>query len=332
MNYFKKTLAVSMAFALIFTAVGCSKPIKSQEQIRNTMVAKIYEQEITLGDIDDAMGLGLNRGIASYEEIDTDSEMYNLVQNRLETLDTMLNDIIFKNKAEELGIMPSEEELVKKSDEQLSLIKKSFESDEQFQNALANAGFIEVELIEELKLSAIFEVVYEYVTKNVTVTEDEINKYFKANKYLYTEQPSKIKTSHILVKEYNTAKEVIEKLNNGADFAELAAEYGTDSTKYNGGELNWIDYNNKNIYNSFLEAAIELEEGEYTKTPVRTKYGHHIILCLEKEEYPLLSLDEAREKVEEDTLNDKKYKVWTNQVKEWHEEANVKIYENRLNQ
>lgn len=84
-----------------------------------------------------------------------------------------------------------------------------------------------------------------------------------------------IEASHILVEDEDTANEIIEKLNDGEDFAELAAEYSTDtSTAENGGSLGY--FKEGDMVDAFWAAATELEVGEISAA-VESDYGWHII-------------------------------------------------------
>ena len=72
------------------------------------------------------------------------------------------------------------------------------------------------------------------------------------------------------------AKNLIEQLNNGADFDTLAKENSSDdATKDNGGVINNVV--KEGYVTEFWNAAYALENGKYTTEPVKTQYGYHII-------------------------------------------------------
>ena len=74
-----------------------------------------------------------------------------------------------------------------------------------------------------------------------------------------------------------TAKEVLKKLNDGAKFDDLATEYSDDdSNKDKGGDLGY--FNKGDMVTEFETAAYALKLNKYTTTPVKTKFGYHIIL------------------------------------------------------
>jgi len=83
------------------------------------------------------------------------------------------------------------------------------------------------------------------------------------------------KARHILLKTEAKAKSVIKELNNGKDFIKLAKAYSTGPTGKNGGDLGW--FNARQMVPAFSKAVAGLKKGAYTKTPVKTKFGWHVI-------------------------------------------------------
>jgi peptidyl-prolyl cis-trans isomerase C len=104
------------------------------------------------------------------------------------------------------------------------------------------------------------------------ITDEELQK-------LYEEQvPSgaEYKARHILLKEEDEAKKLIAELDKGADFSELAKQHSTGPSGKNGGDLGW--FSPKQMVAPFSEAVAGMEKGTYTKEPVKTQFGWHIII------------------------------------------------------
>ena len=84
------------------------------------------------------------------------------------------------------------------------------------------------------------------------------------------------KVRHILVDKEDEAKAIIAQLEKGADFAKLAKEKSKDpGSKDNGGDLDWGPAGR--YVKPFADAVTSLKKGEYTKTPVKTDFGYHVI-------------------------------------------------------
>lgn len=90
---------------------------------------------------------------------------------------------------------------------------------------------------------------------------------------------------HILVKDEETAKAVLERLNKGEDFGTLATEVSADSgSAMNGGDLGW--FGKGQMVASFEEAAFSLKVGEFSQ-PVKSDFGYHIIQVMAVRDHPL---------------------------------------------
>jgi peptidyl-prolyl cis-trans isomerase C len=84
------------------------------------------------------------------------------------------------------------------------------------------------------------------------------------------------KASHILVKTEDEAKKLIAELDKGEKFSKLANKHSLDAKEsQNGGDLGW--FNPSQMVAPFSEAVAKLEKGKYTKAPVQTQFGWHII-------------------------------------------------------
>ena len=91
---------------------------------------------------------------------------------------------------------------------------------------------------------------------------------------------NEIKASHILVKTEEEARAIIKALDEGADFAELAKEKSTDGAAANGGDLGF--FGPGRMVPEFEKAAFALEVGAYSKEPVQTQFGYHVIMVTDK--------------------------------------------------
>lgn len=125
--------------------------------------------------------------------------------------------------------------------------------------------------------------------KKALLTQADLQNFIKANPVtdaeikaeydskIAAEKGTEFKARHILVKTEAEAKKLIAELDKGADFAKLANKNSLDAKEsQNGGDLGW--FSSAQMVAPFSEAVAALEKGKYTKEPVKTQFGFHVIL------------------------------------------------------
>lgn len=127
--------------------------------------------------------------------------------------------------------------------------------------------------IEQLKNDALIQALLQREARDNPIKENELKKEYE--KRVSAANVKEYKASHILLKSEEDAKAVIEELNNGAVFADVAKAKSTGPTAKNGGELGW--FNPQQMVPPFSEAVAKMKKGTYTKTPVKTQFGWHVI-------------------------------------------------------
>jgi peptidyl-prolyl cis-trans isomerase C len=103
------------------------------------------------------------------------------------------------------------------------------------------------------------------------------------------------KARHVLVETEDEAKNVISLLDGGQDFSELAKEKSTGPSGPSGGDLGWFAAGQ--MVKPFSDAAAALEKGSYTKTPVQTQFGWHVIMLDDVRESTPPPFDDVKERV-----------------------------------
>jgi peptidyl-prolyl cis-trans isomerase C len=110
-----------------------------------------------------------------------------------------------------------------------------------------------------------------------------------------------IEARHILVATEEEAKAIIAQLDGGADFAKLADEKSTDKAE-KGGDLGW--FGEKQMVPEFTAVAFKLKKGEYTKTPVKTQFGWHVIKVEDTRVGKPPTFEESKEQLSQQAAND----------------------------
>jgi len=140
------------------------------------------------------------------------------------------------------------------------------------------------------------------------VTEEEIQEQYDIYKPFFA-TPESVTASHILIADpdHTAAKRaeiqaILDRLNDGEDFAALAMEFSEDGSAEYGGELG--EFQRGMMVEPFEEAAFALEPGEISGI-VETEFGFHIILLTGKTEAGYQTLDEVRSQLVEVISNER---------------------------
>ena len=302
-----------IAGAIILTLTGCGKSTKLQDG--KEVVASINGYNVTAEDV--------------YAEL-KDKYGVSVVVNKIDK--EIANAEITDDK-----------EATEYAENQIKSIKAQYEQYKMdFTEALKNAGY---ENEKALKEAIIADRKKEIVLKNYLkdeLTDKEIKNYYDNEIY------GEMTVRHILIKPEATddmttedkkaaedkalekAKKLINELDGGADFATLAKENSDDAgTASQGGLLS--NFTKNGVVSEFFDASLALKENEYTKEPVKTTYGYHIILKVSEKEKP--SLDSVEDDIK-DTLVTNKLKEDTNlSVTAWNkirEKHNFKINDSAI--
>ena len=189
-------------------------------------------------------------------------------------------------------IYKDDESIEKQAANQIESLKKQYS--DNWEETLKSAGYEdEAELKEYFVLNYQRNQAIEDKVKE-SIKDDEINAYYKENTV------GDISAKHILIKvdtdsengltddeAKKKAEEIIKKLNKGEDFDTLAKENSDDTgSKEKGGDLGY--FNKGDMVEEFENAAYKLKVNEYTKEPVKTTYGYHIILKTGEKDKPKL--------------------------------------------
>lgn len=184
--------------------------------------------------------------------------------------------------------------------QQLTEIKSSFQSNEQYQAALAQAGLTEVSLTRQIRDSLLREAVVRAIGE--PVTNQQISEVYRAQLDNYR----LVDTKHILIavdqdtsdaQARTLADSVLTRLRGGESFAALAKRFSSDpGSKDNGGALGPLSL--AGLDPAYGQAAWKAKIGALTG-PVRSQFGWHIIVTTSKRTQPLSEVSgQLREQLE----------------------------------
>jgi peptidyl-prolyl cis-trans isomerase C len=201
-----------------------------------------------------------------------------------------LNRIIMRYPEDKRGYFESEQgrnqlldqtisfELMSKLGEELALDKTK-----DFQDTLKALG---KELLTQVTINK--------VLSEVTVTDEEVQKYYEDNKENFKEEAT-VSAKHILVETEEEAKKAKEEIVSEAiSFEDAAMKYSTCPSNQEGGNLG--PFKKGMMVPEFEEVAFNLEVGKVSE-PVKTQFGYHLILVDNKNEAKQKSYDEVKDSV-----------------------------------
>ena len=168
---------------------------------------------------------------------------------------------------------------------------KFIESQVKMVKAAEDNGIeIAKDLPVSLKVKEAYEKLYSKLESQVVVNDEELNKFFEANRMRYDIYPSadayiayvKLNPSDADKKIANEkAKEILKTVNKD-NFASIAKEKSECPSAANGGELGW--FTKEDMVAEFSDAAFKGKAGEIYPEVVDTVFGSHIIFVQEKNE------------------------------------------------
>ena len=138
------------------------------------------------------------------------------------------------------------------------------------------------------------------------VSEADLKKAYDQDKSAYGDTEYQVR--HILVKTEDQAKNLISRLNKGADFGKLAQEFSEDTgNKGQGGLLGWVVP--RSFVPAFGASFTALKPGEIAQSPIRTQFGFHVVKLEAKRKAELYPSYESQKPVIRNALANQKVQM-----------------------
>jgi peptidyl-prolyl cis-trans isomerase C len=164
-------------------------------------------------------------------------------------------------------------------------------------------------LLELTRLNVLQQAMAEKYLKDRKPTEQELRAEYETQVNGLAKQEYHAK--HILVATEPFAQKVVERLQKGEKFEEVAKHESMDSSKDNGGDLGWFTLDK--MVKPFSDAVATLKPGEYTHKPIQTQYGWHVIQLVETRDLQAPPYDNVRQRLEQ-VVQAKKIKAYTDDL------------------
>jgi len=262
-----------IVFGALF-AVGCGTSSDSAGDVPADSVAVVGDKSISKSDFDDLVSYAKHSYTSQKRPFPkTGTQEYKQIQDQ--AMRFLIQRAQFEVKAEDLDIDVSDKAIDKRIDE---YIKERHKGDKgKFRDELKAQGLTEDQARQIIRANLIQEAVYNKVTADVKVSDDEAKKYYDKNKAQYGTPETRV-VRHVLVKDKALADRLYNQLRvSGADWAGIAKRYSEDTgSKNKGGRYTATK---GQVVPEFGKAVFSMKTNAVTK-PVKTQYGYHIIQAL----------------------------------------------------
>ena len=275
-------------------------------------------------------------GKITSDELDKNYDLFFFLNGIPKSYSSMLPKDSFLNQtiSEEILYLKAVDNGYKLSDKEIET---------QLENSLLNAGtslndFKEKLIGESLEYGSVLSfykkqiIISKFLNatliKDLTVSDKDLKDYYDKNKGMF-ETPDQVRASHILVNSSEEANKIIKELDSGKDFAELAKKYSMGPSASKGGDLGF--FGKGQMVPEFERAVFSLANiGDYTKTPVKTQFGYHVIKLTGKQEAKMSSFDESKQMIKEQLLKKEESEMIQDYLKGLLKKSNIKIYEENI--
>lgn len=246
--FFQGKVVGLAAFAFV-AATLTVHPVEAAAAANDTVVATVNGQKILKKDVEET--------IEEWKAMNALPPNANTVQVSNMVIQQLINDKLLDDAAKTAKIESSKEykdrvsDLIEDQKRQLEMMKRQLPKTMYFEKILKN----------------------KVTNEKVKEAYDDFKKKNKGKIEMHAR--------HILVPTEVEAKQVIKDLDKGGDFVSLAKSRSSGPGAQNGGDLGWFL---KEDLGELSEAAFALKSGAYTKTPVKSDFGWHVIKAEEKRE------------------------------------------------
>lgn len=236
-------------------------------------------------------------------------------------LDELISQQLLGEEAEKKNVTVSDAEV----ENNIKTLKAGYSDEKQFEAALKTAGYTLDTLKDQVRWQLLSTKVLEKLVPASAVNDREAQVYYDANKGSYQVTAAK-RASHILfaADDEDSAKKVLAELQNGADFAEMAKKYSTDTASArNGGDLGWPT---QAYVKEFQDAIDKLDKGEMSGL-VKSAYGWHIIKITDERQAGTQTFDQAKDAIKQTLLSAKRSDRYKTLLSDLKKDAKIVIYD-----
>lgn len=317
----KPTVFLLLCLGITLPALKAAEP-----QLLDRVVAVVNEDAITQSELD----LYLRPFYHQFKsEFSGDQLMHRLSEVRTKILSQLIEDRLVYQKAKELAIDVTEEEL----EADLRDFKKKFKTEAEFEEALKTEGVTHTEMRDRLKRQIMVRKLHDAeVRSKIIVSPIEAQNFYNEHHTEFDEQ-DQVKVRSITIKKSQEArdkgltdeaamtkiKDLRKRILAAEDFAALSKQHSEDYQAQHGGLSDWILPGS--MIPEIEDVIFKLDQGELS-TIVETPMGYHLFRIEERKTAKKKDFEDVKNQIY-DTLYHQKAKT---RFSEWMEELKRKAY------
>ena len=322
MNITPQRAVLPTVLVLLLTLFVFAGAQETTDQAGDSIVLEYGDQTVTLSEFDQRFDIAI-RSLAAQQGIPlTDQTRAMFDEFRADYLEQRALELVLLDEAQARGIEVTDEDL----DAQLEQIRAGFESQEEFETLLREAGFTgEAHLRDVIRETETVQRTVEAIQADIEVTDEEVERWYAENQE-QLQQGEEVCARHILVETEEEAQALLQELEGGVDFSELAQEHSTDpGSGARGGDLGC--FGRGMMVPPFEEAAFGAATGEVAG-PVESQFGFHLIDVYERQEAGVIPLEEVREDIRDQVAQERLNEA----IEALRDQAEITAYPERLTQ
>jgi EpsD family peptidyl-prolyl cis-trans isomerase len=202
------------------------------------------------------------------------------------------------------------------------IIKKELLYQEAMKKGLDKNAEYQKKLEDFKKLTLISVLLEKQIEDKSQVTEQEVKDYYEKHKNELA-SISQMRASHILVKSEDEALKILARIKKGEDFAKIAEKSSLDTgTAKNGGDLGY--FSQGQMVPEFESAAARLKVGEIS-TPVKTRFGYHIIKVSDKKMGKPIEFEKIKNNIQQRLASEKQKEFFDSYISGLKNQYKVEI-------
>lgn len=310
-----KRVFLGIFLIILLITTGCTKS--------SSVVATVNDMEISKEEFDKQMVLTeISYGINGYTFPESGEELESIKE---EMLVNVAESYMLVDLAKKKGIEIDEDTAKTQSEELITFVISLYGSEEKYEEFLKEKDQkrkdFDAYLLELARSNEYMYNLYDEITKDISVTSDEVKEYYQENSKNY--DYSTVSVMSIQVEDEKTANSIYTDItNNKVEFEEAMVENEEKDGVLSVSDLGAIYYGSNE--KEFSEIAFAMEVGEISE-PFKSGDSYFVIYLYNKDEQEPMAYDEIKDTVEADLLTQKKSTVYEEYVKTEKEAYTITI-------